>query len=55
MEETRIKDMKERQERYAAREKFRQDTETYGDIFFDWEKIMKEKELKFNKKKKKEV
>ena len=44
--------MKERQERYAARENFRQDTETYGDIFFDWEKIMKEKELKLRQEEK---
>ena len=51
-EETRIREMKERQERYAAREKFRQDTETYGDIFVDWDKIMKEKELKLRQEEK---
>ena len=52
-EETRIKEMKERQERYAAREKLRQDTETYGDIFIDWEKIMKEKEIRLRQEEEK--
>ena len=45
--------MKERQERYAAREKLRQDTETYGDIFIDWEKIMKKKEIRLRQEEEK--
>ena len=52
-EMTRTKETKERQERYAAREKLRQDTETYGDIFVDWEKIMREKEIRLRQEEEK--
>ena len=43
-EKTRRKDQKEKAYRYAEREKFRRDVETYGDIFYNWEEIMKERE-----------
>ena len=42
----RRKDRIEKKERYAAKEKFRKDTELYGEIFHDWEAIIKEKEKK---------
>ena len=42
----------ERQERHAAREKYRKDTEIYGDIFYDWETIMKEKETRLRQEEK---
>ena len=35
-----------KKEIYAAREKYRKDTELYGKIFHDWEAILKEKEKK---------
>ena len=36
----------ERQERQVAREKYRRETEIYGDIFYDWDSISKETEAK---------
>ena len=42
----RRKEIIEKKERYAVREKFRRDTELYGEIFHDWESIIKEKEKK---------
>ena len=40
---------KEREKRYADREKLRRDIEIYGDIFYDWEDIMKEREEKLRR------
>ena len=40
-----LKELKERQERYAAREKYRQDTEIYGEIFYNWDEILRERNL----------
>ena len=39
-----------KRDRYAAREKLRRDTETYGDIFYGWEAIMREREEKLDRK-----
>ena len=38
-----------KREIYAAREKLRRDTAIYGDIFYDWEAIMREREEKLEK------
>ena len=35
-----------KREIYAAREKLRRDTAIYGDIFYDWEAIMREREVR---------
>ena len=43
-----------KRDRYAAREKLRRDTETYGDIFYDWEAIMREREVGEERKRKKD-
>ena len=41
--------LKEKEKRYAEREKLRRDIEIYGDIFYDWEEIMKEREEKMRR------
>ena len=46
----RIKKNLERTERYAAREKYRRDTELYGDVFYNWDLIMQQELLKGNEK-----
>ena len=38
-----------KREIYAVREKLRRDTAIYGDIFYDWEAIMREREEKLEK------
>ena len=34
----------ERTERYAASEKYRKDTELYGDVFYNWDLIMQQRQ-----------
>ena len=43
----------EKSERYAAREKFRRDTESYGNIFYNWEEILRDKEMRLEKEEQK--
>ena len=50
VEKIRKEDYRDRQERYAAREKYRKDTEIYGEIFFNWEEIMRERNLQLQKR-----
>ena len=42
IERIRIQERLKRTERYAAREKYRRDTELYGDVFYNWDLIMQQ-------------
>ena len=48
-EKIKEKNMNEREKRYAEREKLRKDIEIYGDIFYDWEEILREREEKMRR------